>query len=73
MYAVGFIAIMVFTLVIFVAGFVFVSLDSGKTMLDKGPGNTRPESYVSIRNLDTNTIETVDTSGVTRHWRSNRD
>jgi hypothetical protein len=69
MFEIGFLAMIIVTALVFGAGFVFLSFD-GKPAALNGQNNTRRERYTSIRNLDTNTIETVDAAGVTRRWNS---
>jgi hypothetical protein len=62
MFVFGFVAMMVFTGLVFLAGFVFLSVDRRPQQPD------RTVHYVTVRDVDTHTIETVDAAGVTRRW-----
>jgi hypothetical protein len=62
MFLFGFVAMMVFTGLVFLAGFIFLSVDRRPQRSDK------PVPYVTVRDVDTHTIETVDAAGVTRRW-----
>jgi hypothetical protein len=62
MFALGFLAMMVFTGLVFLAGFIFLSIDR------RPQGTGAPAHYITVRDVDTHTIETVDAAGVTRRW-----
>ncbi len=62
MFVFGFLAMMVFTGLVFLAGFVFLSIDR------RSEQSGAPARYLTVRDVDTHTIETVDAAGVTRRW-----
>lgn len=68
-FAMGFIFIMIFTVLVGIGAVVFISFDAEAS---KNPSNTPPilsdELYDIVRQVNTNTIETVDTSGIVQTW-----
>jgi hypothetical protein len=65
----GFLALIILTGLVFAASLVFVSIEGKQKTLDHA-SSPRRERYISVHNVDTNTIETVDAAGVTRRWNS---
>lgn len=68
-FAMGFIFIMVFTVIVGVAAIVFISFDGDASQNSIGTAQpTMGHLYAIVRRVNTNTIETVDSAGMTQRW-----
>ena len=59
-YAIGFVGVILFMLMIGIGALVFASMEGTEE---------KPDPYSSVRRIDTNTIETVNTGGETQRWQ----
>ncbi len=68
-FAMGFVFIMIFTILVGIGAVIFISFDAETS---KNPSNAShilsDELYDIVRQVNTNTIETVDTSGSVQTW-----
>lgn len=64
-FAMGFVFIMIFTVLVGIGAVIFISFDA-KT--SKNPQTLPDEIYNIVRRVNTNTIETVDESGSIQTW-----
>lgn len=68
-FAIGFIFIMVFTLLLGIGAAIFVSFDAdGSQNPVSTVTSTTGHLYDIVRRVNTNTIETVDTAGMVQRW-----
>lgn len=68
-FAMGFIFIMIFTVLVGIGAVVFISFDGEVTRYPAGTANaTTTRLYDIVRHVNTNTIETVDASGSVQRW-----
>lgn len=68
-FAMGFIFIMIFTLLVGIGAMVFLSFDAvGSDNSSATIHNTTQRLYKIVRQVNTNTIETVDGHGTIQRW-----
>ena len=68
-YAMGFIFVMSFTVMIGIAAVVFISFDAKASANPKAPAKTTTQRlYNIVRRINTETIETVDSTGTIQQW-----
>ncbi|MEM9951869.1 MAG: hypothetical protein AAF846_09730 [Chloroflexota bacterium] len=68
-FAMGFIFIMIFTLLIGIGAVIFLSFDAtASENLPKTVHKTTQQLYAVVRQVNTNTIETVDGQGTIQRW-----
>ncbi len=68
-FAMGFVFIMIFTVLVGIGAVVFISFDAEASQNPSNSHQTLPdELYDIVRQVNTNTIETVDTSGIVQTW-----
>lgn len=65
-FAIGFIFIMIFTVFVGIGAIVFISFDASPSQNTAKLSQDDP--YNSVRQLNTNTIETVDIAGSVQIW-----
>ncbi|MGB7341579.1 MAG: hypothetical protein WBC91_21970 [Phototrophicaceae bacterium] len=68
-FVIGFIGIMIFTGCIGIGTLIFVSLDSYNPQPTDSAKQSVGNRYDVIRQVNTNTIETVDPQGQIQHWQ----
>lgn len=68
-FAMGFVFIMIFTVLVGIGAVVFISFDAEASQNPSNSHQALPdELYDIVRQVNTNTIETVDTSGIVQTW-----
>ena len=68
-FAMGFVFIMVFTLLVGIGAAVFISFDADGSQNPVSTAKaTTGRLYDIVRRVNTNTIETVDTAGMVQRW-----
>ena len=74
-YELGFVGIMGFMLIIAAGALFFVSFDAKSTPIQRDAPQRDPQDitarYVAVHHITTDTLETVDLSGVRRRWHVN--
>lgn len=67
-FAIGFLFIMIFTVLVGIGAVVFISFDAEASQNPHAQPALSDELYNIVRQVNTNTIETVDTSGIVHTW-----
>ena len=68
-YAMGFIFVMSFTVMIGIGAIIFISFDAKASANPKTPvKSTTQRLYNIVRRINTETIETVDSAGTVQQW-----
>jgi hypothetical protein len=68
-YAMGFIFVMSFTVMVGIGAVIFISFDAKASANPKAPAKTTTQRlYNIVRRINTETIETVDTTGTVQQW-----
>lgn len=66
-FAMGFLFIMIFTMLVGVGAMVFLSFD-GETAKQSAGKQTTTRLFEVVRRINTTTIETIDKSGTVQEW-----
>ena len=68
-FAIGFLFIMIFTLLVGVGAMFFLSFDSEASKPVTTKKNVTTRLFEVVRRVNTSTIETVDKSGAVQEWK----
>jgi hypothetical protein len=72
-FAMGFLFIMIFTLLVGVGAMVFLSFDSEPSKNQSSiKKNATTRLFEAVRRVNTSTIETVDKSGTVQEWKRSK-
>jgi hypothetical protein len=68
-FAMGFLFIMIFTVLVGVGAMFFLSFDSEGSKNSTSKKNATTRLFEAVRRINTSTIETVDKSGNVQEWK----
>ena len=71
-FAMGFLFIMIFTVLIGVGAMFFLSFDSEPSKQPTAKKNVTTRLFEAVRRVNTSTIETVDKSGNVQEWKRSK-
>lgn len=71
-FAMGFLFIMIFTVLIGVGAMFFLSFDSEGSKQPTAKKNVTTRLFEAVRRVNTSTIETVDKSGNVQEWKRSK-
>jgi hypothetical protein len=68
-FAMGFLFIMIFTVLVGVGALFFLSFDGEGSKTPTGKKNVTTRLFEAVRRVNTSTIETVDKAGNVQEWK----
>jgi hypothetical protein len=71
-FAMGFLFIMIFTVLIGVGAMFFLSFDGEPSKQPTAKKNATTRLFEAVRRVNTSTIETVDKSGQVQEWKRSK-